>query len=304
MDRFGVKKPSLRAIARTPEIPALKSSPVTEVASGGSVGKSWLGASLHGLRGEEFSAFGVSKEDGGVQLLKVPEGSPAARAGLKSNDLVQSVNGRRTPDIQQFLAALVAAGPAPLELRVVRNQQPVVLKPGDVPYIAVETAHDASGFRKLVPQAASDLKVVASVRTNNDPLAVLTDGQLAGSYGPVFANGVANGAYKLDLGRPQPVSAVNSWSFNQNGNRARQRVGVFGSNSGEDPGWNTADASKFTPLGSIDTGEDASAGFVAASLRVPGGQTLGTFRWIVWACEPATGIGENTAWQEFAVEQP
>lgn len=305
MDQFGVKKPSLRAIAKTPEIPALNSSPVTGAsAGGGSVGKSWLGAALHGLLGEEFSAFGVSKEDGGVQLLKVPEGSPAANAGFKSNDLVQSVNGRRTPDIQHLLAALVAAGSAPLELRVVRNQLPMVLKPKDLPYLAVESAHDASGFRKLAPQATSAVRVSASVRTNNDPLAVLTDGRLANSYGPVFANGVVNGSYKLDLGRSQPISAVNSWSFNQNGKRARQRVDIFGSNSSEDPGWNTADASKFTPLGSLDTGVDASAGFVAASLRVPEEQALGTFRWIVWACEPVSGMGENTAWQEFSVEHP
>ncbi|HQX85968.1 MAG TPA: hypothetical protein PKV23_10800, partial [Aestuariivirga sp.] len=40
----------------------------------------WLGALLHGLEGEEFSAFGTAKEDGGVHLVEVPAGS-AALAG-------------------------------------------------------------------------------------------------------------------------------------------------------------------------------------------------------------------------------
>jgi AraC family transcriptional regulator of arabinose operon len=42
----------------------------------------WLGAPLHSITGEEFSAFGVSKDDAGVQLMKVPADSAAAKAGL------------------------------------------------------------------------------------------------------------------------------------------------------------------------------------------------------------------------------
>ncbi|MGJ8634658.1 MAG: right-handed parallel beta-helix repeat-containing protein, partial [Luteolibacter sp.] len=53
MDQFGVKKPSLKKIARTPEIPALKSP-------GDAVGKSgksikWMGVQLTELTGVEFS---------------------------------------------------------------------------------------------------------------------------------------------------------------------------------------------------------------------------------------------------------
>jgi S1-C subfamily serine protease len=85
----------------------------------------WLGASLHSLEGEEFSAFGVSKEDGGVQLVKVPAGSAAARAGLRENDLVQQVNDRKVSHTGQLFAALDKAGKAPIRLRVIRNQQPM-----------------------------------------------------------------------------------------------------------------------------------------------------------------------------------
>lgn len=41
----------------------------------------WLAATVAALQGEEFSAFGVSSEDGGIHLVAVPEGSAAAQAG-------------------------------------------------------------------------------------------------------------------------------------------------------------------------------------------------------------------------------
>jgi hypothetical protein len=128
MDQFGVKKPSLKAIAKTPVItppnpakpaPASPAAPKTE---------RWLGASLHGLVGEEFSAFGVSKEEGGVQLVEVPADSPAARAGLRQNDLVQAVNDRKVSTVAQLFTAIKYAGNAPLTLRLIRNQQPATLK--------------------------------------------------------------------------------------------------------------------------------------------------------------------------------
>lgn len=45
---------------------------------------------------------------------------------------------------------------------------------------------------------------------------------LAEGYGPVFANGIQLGIYKMDLGSAKPVSTISSWSFNPNNNRDRQ----------------------------------------------------------------------------------
>ncbi len=42
--------------------------------------------------------------------------------------------------------------------------------------------------------------------------------------------------------------------------------------------------------------------FHAVSLRAPVGQSLGEYRWIVWSASPVTQLGENTAYQELAVE--
>jgi membrane-associated protease RseP (regulator of RpoE activity) len=301
MDQFGVKKPSLKAIARTPVIPELR---VVDGAgsAGGGLRLYWLGAPLHSLQGQEFSAFGVSREAGGVQLVKVPAGSPAARAGLQDNDLVQGVNGQQVSNTDQLFAALIKAGSTPLELRIIRNQLPKEMKLTAVPFIGTETATGPEGFFKLPPKPTPDILLTANHPVSNNPLSDLTDGRLAAGYGGVFANGIGNGAFKMDLGSTRPVRAFSSWSFNQNGKRGRQIVTIYGSDSVNDPGWNVNDTGRFTPLGSIDTASLAGAAFTAASLRAPANQNLGSFRWVVWQTTPVSGIQENTAWQELAVE--
>ena len=300
MDRFGVKKDRLKALAKKPVIPALR---VRLVSNGSLVGASrrfWLGAALHGLQGEEYSAFGVSREHGGVQLAEVPAGSAADKAGLRQNDLIQSVNGRNVSSETELLAVLLANRETPLTLRLVRQQTSQELRLPLSPYFEVETADQQKTFSRLVPRATKGT-LVANSQTSNDPLPILLDGKLANGYGPVFPNQVSDGAYKLDLGEPKSLFAITAWSFNQNGNRARQVLTIFGSNSDADPGW-TGNNSRFRALGSIDTTSVKSGQFVAVSLRARPGDSLGRFRWIVWRVSPVSELGENTAFQEFAVE--
>ena len=166
--------------------------------------------------------------------------------------------------------------------------------------VAIETADTADGFTRFVPRKQA-VAVSANRKTNNDAVASLTDGQIVRGIGPVFSNNVRNGAYKMDLGAVRPVSGITSWSHNWKGVRGSQKVVLYGSDAVNDPGW---DLRKYTPLGTIDTGGKPGASFIAASLRVEDGKSLGKFRWVVWAVLPAVrnGIAENTAFQELAVE--
>ncbi|EMI18768.1 mucin-desulfating sulfatase (N-acetylglucosamine-6-sulfatase) [Rhodopirellula maiorica SM1] len=166
--------------------------------------------------------------------------------------------------------------------------------------VVIETALAASGFVKLQLPAASRQPITTNQKTSNDSLRVLTDGKLAAGFGPIFGNGVRNGAYKMDLGAVKPVSAITSWSHNQASKRSTQKLTIYGSRSSTDPGW---DLSKFTELGRIDT-SGSEGKFTAASLRATDDASLGNFRWIVWAVSPVSdlGGGENTAFQELAVE--
>lgn len=304
MDQFGVKKPSLKAIAKTPE---LGHEPRQTKRGGGGVARAraakprWLGAVLRDLKGDDFSAFGVSQEEGGVPLTEVPRNSAAGKVGLRVNDLIQSVNAKKVANINQLFRTLSGLSTASVTLKVVRNQKAMDLAL-ELPVIAIiETASASNGFVKLSIPAASKGKVSANQKTNNDPLSSLTDGRLGKGFGPVFSNGIHNGAYKLDLGTVQPVNAVTSWSFDMSRTRGAQQLTIYGSNSTTDPGW---DFKAFTQLGVIDTVGIGKAAFTAASLRTPSGKPLGNFRWIVWAVSPvtATAGGENTAFQELAVE--
>ena len=158
-----------------------------------------------------------------------------------------------------------------------------------------------SGFKKLPVRTASDATVTANLKTNNEPLTSLTDGEVAAKVGPVFKNGIHNGAYKLDLAAAKPVTAITTWSYNRAGVRGAQKLTLYGSDSADDPGW---DVSKLKLLGTIDTGK-VTTEYTATSLRATTrGGSLGNFRWIIWAVSPvsSTAGGENTAFQEIAVE--
>lgn len=314
MDQFGVKKPSLKAIAKTPEIPSL-----AEPSAHGSrhaASKApfpmkwvWLGATLKDLTGEEFSAFGVSKEAGGVALADVPQASAAARAGLKSGDLIQAINGESVANVERLFSLVVDfarnpparnSGESHYPLMVVRNQKPVELsvRPGST--VVIESAEAQSDFTKVPVPSASSRTVTTNRKTANDPVRTLTDGKLARGFGPVFPNSIHNGAYRMDLGTVQPVTAIKSWSVKMSNTRDGQKLTIYGSASVTDPGW---DLSRFTAIGTVITGE-TNAAFTAASLRATGDKTLGDFRWIVWSVSPVSqlGGGENTAFQELAVE--
>ncbi|WP_419193873.1 signaling protein [Novipirellula herctigrandis] len=311
MDQFGVKKPSLKSIAATPVIPALNEELEQDPLKANALNiashdRYWLGAKLHSLQGDEFSAYGISKESGGVALTEVPSTSEAAKAGLKSGDLVQVINGHPVSDMRRFFQTLSTVGSAPLELNVVRNQQPMDLALEEHSYVVIESASDADEFKSLRLPTIPCGKVAANQSTNNDSLSSLLNGELANRYGPVFGNGVRNGAYRVDLGKSKPIAAITSWSFAK-GARGAQKVTLYGSNSVSDPGWDPAD---YTPLGNVDTtvtndsNRATKPEYTAASLRAAAGRSLGQFRWILWSVSPVTSVagGENTAFQELSVE--
>ncbi|ANW96101.1 signaling protein [Wenyingzhuangia fucanilytica] len=131
MDQFGVKKASLKAIAKTPVIPALGVS--EELKKKGKTKKrsnnsTWLGASISGLSGMEFSAYGVSKEDGGIALKEVPKDSQAAKAGLLEGDLILTVNGEKVVNDKKFLKLLKSINDSSVILKIVREQQEMEIK--------------------------------------------------------------------------------------------------------------------------------------------------------------------------------
>ncbi|WP_442506827.1 PDZ domain-containing protein [Novipirellula sp. SH528] len=308
MDQFGVKKPSLKSIAETPIIPELdirqelakprqdSPKPPTEIPT------YWLGSQVKSLTGEEYSAFGVTKEDGGVALSQVRDSSGAAKAGLQEGDLIQGMNGTKIMTVGDLLKAYCRAGDGSLRVKVIRDQKAIDIPVVAGAYVAVEMASRPDDFAKLALSSNSSATIAANPLPTDAPLSVLNDGKLDEGYGPVFANGVFSGLYRMDLGQSKPVSSITTFSTNKNGNRGAQKITLYGSNAAGNPGWDVTNAKQVTPLGSIDTTSQKSSIFNATSLRSREGQSLGTYRWIYWQVSPVTEKGENTAFQELCVE--
>jgi len=127
LDQFGVQKPELRAIARTPMFPTIKAS--TERATTPRQQIKWKGAVLRDLVGEEYSALGVARDAGGVVVADVPPGSEAAHEGLRANDFIQAIEGKPVRNVDEFLNQLREVSPVRnAKFEVIRNQRRESLK--------------------------------------------------------------------------------------------------------------------------------------------------------------------------------
>jgi hypothetical protein len=127
MDEFGVQKPELKAIARTPVLPAPRVVAIAP-ASRDTTPLVWLGASARNIADEgEMSAFGLPGVTG-VLVLEVPADSALAKAGLQKNDVILSVNGAKTADVASLPqpAHSLAAGQN-LSVGISRDQKAITL---------------------------------------------------------------------------------------------------------------------------------------------------------------------------------
>ncbi|MHB8897901.1 MAG: PDZ domain-containing protein [Thermoguttaceae bacterium] len=128
MDRFGVQKPQLKALAKTSPLPGtLEAARIESGGWGRRYGTpqtaQWLGATVKGIADDgEMSALGLGDRLG-VVVAAVAPGSRAEQAGLKQNDVIRGVGGRAVRDLKDF-AALWKEGPegGTAPLAVWRNQ--------------------------------------------------------------------------------------------------------------------------------------------------------------------------------------
>jgi hypothetical protein len=128
MDQFCVQKPELKSIARVPQLPQSK-TPAPVAAARAAEPATWLGAGIRNIISEgEMSAFGLPGVTG-VLVLEVPAESTLAKAGLRKNDVILSVNGGRTADTAALLrqAPALPAGSS-LKIGIARDQKEIVVQ--------------------------------------------------------------------------------------------------------------------------------------------------------------------------------
>ena len=147
-----------------------------QLIASGKVKRAWMGVMLAELTPELAEGFGI-KGSRGVVVQSVLDGQPAARAGLKRNDVIVELNGSPVTDMQKFRLR-VADMPvgSRIQLVVLRDGRrlPITLTLAERTDAAVarsqpsgeEEAVPAPGglrVRELTPQEKSDASVQSGV---------------------------------------------------------------------------------------------------------------------------------------------
>jgi hypothetical protein len=125
MDQFGVQKPTLKAIAKTPVIPALRISYDKAAPFVQNKKTLWMDVEIKEPKGDEMSAFGIAFDAGGVALSTVQPDGIAAKLGFRTSDLVQEINGVRIKTISDLKIFVENnMGKKLYTIKIIRNQSP------------------------------------------------------------------------------------------------------------------------------------------------------------------------------------
>jgi hypothetical protein len=102
MDNFGVQKPSLKAMAKQPDIPELN---IPSFYAEKKSTKEWLGATLKNIETpEEQSAYGLHSREG-IIVLNVKQGGTLAKSGIRDGDVIVEAEGEKVNNISGLLTS-------------------------------------------------------------------------------------------------------------------------------------------------------------------------------------------------------
>jgi Do/DeqQ family serine protease len=173
-------------------IPANMVKVVVASAKGGgsAVKRPWLGARLQAVTSEIAESLGLKRPTGAL-IASVSAGSPAARGGLKTGDLIMSIDGQEVEDPNAFDyrfatkslggSARVGIVRAGKEATVAVALEPLPDTPHDELVISARSPFQGAKVSNLSPALADDLRLDPS--TDGVVITAVTDGTPAQSLG-------------------------------------------------------------------------------------------------------------------------
>jgi serine protease Do len=188
----------------------------TELRTSGKVTRGWLGVSLQPLSPDLAQSFGV-KDAKGALVADVSADSPAARAGVKSGDVILEFNGKKVEDPSALARAVAVAKPGETgKLTVWRDRQQTSLevKLGEQPAERMASAPGGSGRGGAAGAAAMGLAVqsitpdIARQLELKDPAGVVVTRVEPSS--PADAAGIQRGDVIVEVDK-KPVKSVDDF---------------------------------------------------------------------------------------------
>ncbi|MBI3456635.1 MAG: DegQ family serine endoprotease [Candidatus Rokubacteria bacterium] len=144
----------------------------TELTTRGRVARGWLGVSVQPLTSELAKSFGV-KDENGVLVADVMEGSPAEKGGLRSGDIISEFNGKRVAapsDLQRAVGLSTPGSTAQVKILRDRAEQTLEIKIGEAPEETEAAAKPGGKAKSLlgldVKPLTPDLARQLGVRTS------------------------------------------------------------------------------------------------------------------------------------------
>lgn len=165
----------------------------------GRVTRGWLGVVIQPLTAELAQQFGV-KPGGGVLIGDVVEEGPAAKAGLKTGDVVQAFAGKPVTDVRELQQMVAAVRPGKRVPIVIQRQGKVVTIPvtvGEMP--TDETAAVAPEPLERYGFAVQDLTPELREKLQVEGDGVVVSSVEPGS--PAFRRGLRRGDVILEVNR-------------------------------------------------------------------------------------------------------
>lgn len=127
MDQFGVTKPELKAIARTPRLPSVETAYSTPSGRDPQV-RNWQGVSVRNIVGQdEMSAFGLPGVTGAL-IVAIPADHAFAKAGLRDGDIILGLGDQVVDQVQDlFKLYKPEKDVQAVKARVYRNQTDIIV---------------------------------------------------------------------------------------------------------------------------------------------------------------------------------
>jgi len=166
----------------------------------GKVTRGWIGVQIQPVTADIADSLGL-KQARGALVAEPQDGSPAAKAGIKSGDVITSLNGEAVPDARTLARRISGMAPStPVKIGVVRDgkEQELSMTLGELPKerLARAEGRDRESQGNL-PRLGMSLAPAANVSGAGTAGVVITD---VDPDGAAAAHGFKTGDVILDVG--------------------------------------------------------------------------------------------------------